>query len=298
MIPMLDFRTETFLTVCQTLNYTAAARQLHITQPAVSQHIHFLEKEYGVPLFLYKNKQLFLTDAGEILRKHLLTIQNDEKAVKEELRSVRAGIETLSIGVTMTIGEYAIVDRLSDYLHLHPEINLHLHYGNTSQLLQLLDQGQIRMAIVEGNYPKGNYAHQKYSTEDYIAVCAVSHHFIKSDPLHITDLTEERLLVREHGSGTRDILEQSLTTRGIHISDFRHYIEVENMHTIIGLLKRDCGISFLYRIAVEEELQKGTIREISLEDFRMQHDFDMIWEKGSIYTDKFLSISEAITKNK
>ncbi len=302
---MLDFRTETFLTVCQTMNYTAAARQLHITQPAVSQHIHFLEKEYGAPLFLYKNKQLFLTGAGEILRKHLLTIQNDEKAVKEELRSVSTGIETLSLGVTMTIGEYAIVDRLADYLQLHPQINLHLCYGNTSQLLQLLDQGQIRMAIVEGNYPKENYAHKKYSTEDYIAVCAASHHFAGSHsysqlqpiPSRIPALTDERLLVREQGSGTRDILEQSLAARGLHISDFRHYIEVENMHTIIGLLKRDCGISFLYRIAVEEELQKGILREIPLEDFKMQHDFDMIWEKGSIYTDKFLSIADSMTKS-
>ena len=289
---MLDFRTETFLTVCQTMNFTAAAKQLNITQPAVSQHIHFLEGQYHTSLFIYRNKQLFLTRSGEILRKHLLTMKNDEKAILEELKSNFTGIETLSIGVTMTIGEYAIVDKLANFLIHHPEINIHLHYDNTFQLLKLLDHGQISMAIVEGNYPKENYSHKKYSTEDYIAVCAASHHFFTDHPHTVNDLLYERLLVREKGSGTRNILEQNLIARGLHISDFIHYTQVENMHTIIDLLKKDCGISFLYKIAVENELQSGRLREISLDDFKMQHDFNIIWEKHSIYTNKYLSICE------
>lgn len=289
---MLDFRTETFLTVCQTMNFTAAARQLNITQPAVSQHIHFLEEQYHTSLFIYQNKQLFLTHSGEILRRHLLTMKNDEKAVMEELKNNITGIETLSIGVTMTIGEYAIVDKLAGFLIQHPEINIHLHYGNTLQLLKLLNSGQISMAIVEGNYPKEYYSHKKYSTEDYIAVCAASHHFMTDHPYTMNDLVHERLLVREEGSGTRNILEQSLMTHGLHISDFIHYIEIENMHTIIGLLKRDCGISFLYKIAVEKELHSGILKEIPLDDFKMQHDFDIIWEKHSVYSDKYLSICE------
>ena len=287
---MLDFRTETFLTVCQTMNFTAAAKLLNITQPAVSQHIHFLEEQYNTTLFIYKNKHLFLTRSGEILRKHLLTMKIDEMAVMEEIKSDSSGIESLSIGVTMTIGEYAITDKLANFLIQHPETNIHLHYGNTSRLLNLLDNGQISIAIVEGNYPRKDYSHKKYSTEDYIAVCAASHNFITDHPHTISDLVCERLLVRENGSGTRTILEQSLLARGLHISDFLHYTEVENMHTIIGLLKRDCGISFLYKIAVENELQSGILKEIPLDDFKIQHDFDVIWEKHSIYSDKYLSI--------
>ena len=61
---------------------------------------------------------------------------------------------------------------------------------------------------------------------------------------------------------------------------YTSYVEVENMHTIIGFLKKDCGISFMYKVAVEEELKKGILKEIQLSDFKMQHDFDFIWEKG------------------
>ena len=111
-------------------------------------------------------------------------------------------------------------------------------------------------------------------------------------PHTINDLVCERLLVREEGSGTRNILEQNLIAHGLRITDFIHYTKVENMHTIIGLLKRDCGISFLYKIAVESELKSGILKEIPLDDFKMQHDFDIIWEKHSIYTEKYLSICE------
>ena len=83
---MLDYRTETFLTVCKTLNFTAAAKQLNITQPAVSQHIHFLEKQYNTILFNYKNKELSLTSTGQILYKHLLTMKNNEQALMNEYK--------------------------------------------------------------------------------------------------------------------------------------------------------------------------------------------------------------------
>ena len=146
------------------------------------------------------------------------------------------------------------------------------------------------MALVEGNYPKENYEHRRYSTEDYIAVCATDHKFEAGIPDSMKELLHERLLVREAGSGTRNILEELLMARGMKIRDFKHYVEVENMHTIIGFLKKDCGISFMYKVAVEEELKKGILKEIQLSDFKMQHDFDFIWEKGSIYSGKYCEV--------
>ena len=291
---MLDFRTDTFLKVCETMNYTEAARMLHITQPTVSQHIRFLEKEYNTHLFAYHNKQLYLTPAGEILRKRLMTMKNDQLAIRNEIENDVEKREALSIGVTMTIGEYAIVDKIAEFLIRHPEMNLHIHYGNTMQLLELLDKGVINLALVEGNYPKEKYGHKNYSLEDYVAVCAADHTFETEHPDTLRNLVKERLLVREPGSGTRNILEELLLARGMEINDFKRYIEVENMHTIIGLLKRDCGISFMYKIAVADELKAGTLREIQLTDFKMQHDFDFIWEKGSIYTEKYLDICEEL----
>ena len=150
--------------------------------------------------------------------------------------------------------------------------------------------------IILKNDQIGNYEHKNYSTEEYIAVCARDHIFEVKSPETMQELVKERLLVREPGSGTRNILEELLCARGMKVQDFVRYTEVENMHTIIGLLKRDCGISFMYKIAVADELKNGTLKEIRLSDFKMQHDFDFIWEKGSIYTEKYIGICEELLK--
>lgn len=290
---MLDFRVATFLCVCQTMNFTRAAQLLNITQPAVSQHIHFLEEAYGMALFRYENKKLSLTAAGQILRKRFVAMKNDEQELLAELRSQVSGIEEISLGVTMTVGEYAIMDPLARMLRAHTERNVRLVFGNTQQLLQMLAAGSIQLALVEGYYPQEEYEHTRYSTEDYIGVCAAAHHFAMP-PHRFHNLLQERLLIREEGSGTRNILERNLALYGMKVSDFIHYTEVGNMHTIIGLLLRDAGISFLYRIAVEAELRAGTLREIPLTGFSMQHDFDFIWEKGSIYTDAYTSFCQEL----
>lgn len=291
---MLDFRVETFLCVCQTMNFTQAARLLNITQPAVSQHIHFLEDAYGITLFRYENKKLYLTPSGKILRKRFLAMKNDEAELAAELHSQIQGIEELSLGVTMTVGEYAVIEPLAKILKKHPELNIKLVFGNTQQLLQMLAEGRIQLALVEGYYPQEEYEHCHYSTEAYIGVCASEHIFAAGKPRYFHDLLQERLLIREPGSGTRNILERNLALYGMKVRDFIHFTEVGNMHTIIGLLERDAGISFLYKIAVTKELQQGILQEIPLADFSMKHDFDFIWEKGSIYTEKYAAFCQEL----
>ncbi len=83
---MLDFRMETFLTVCEYMNFTHAAEALGLTQPAVSQHVKHLEQEYDTPLFQRDKKKLHLTPAGEILRTALETMRNDENTLKKRLK--------------------------------------------------------------------------------------------------------------------------------------------------------------------------------------------------------------------
>lgn len=88
---MLDFRVETFLAVCRHMNFTKAARELNITQPAVSHHIHYLEQAYGTVLFQHNGKRLQLTEAGEILRRTLLTMKHDEQHLQKRMQQAASG---------------------------------------------------------------------------------------------------------------------------------------------------------------------------------------------------------------
>ena len=285
---MLDFRINTFLCVCRTMNFTHAAKELHITQPAVSQHIHYLEKEYDTKLFLQNGKKLELTKEGNILFRKMNQMKNDEELLRRQLSS-DASYKKISFGVTMTIGEYAISAPVSSFIKDHPDIDFVIHFGNTSELLRNLQDGIIDFALVEGYYPEEFYETILYKTEKFIPVCASGHVFCKK-PEQLSDLFPERLLVREPGSGTRNILERSLSLGNHGIDSFLHYIQVENMHTIIQFLCRDCGISFLYQAAVEEELHTGILQEIPLCDFAVTHAFTFLWPKGSVFSDEIRSI--------
>ena len=229
---MLDFRAETFLAVCKYMNFTHAADALNLTQPAVSQHIKYLENRYHAPLFLRENKKLTLTPAGEILRSALETMRNDETTIEERMKESLSAKKVLTFGVTMTIGEYAIVPALSKFVKLHPDTDFHIRYGNTQTLLSALHEGTIDFAIVEGYFQKEMYETRVYRTEEYIAVASGNHHFTKSVRT-LSDLTSERLLVREPGSGTRAVLAKTLALKNMSIRDFAHIIEVENIHTIV-----------------------------------------------------------------
>ena len=292
---MLDFRVATFLCVCQTMNFTRAAEALSLSQPAVTQHIHAMEAYYGVRLFHYEKRTLSLTREGELLRDRLSSMERDENRIREELRQGTAVHPLLSLGVTRTIGEYAALSPLLTYLRAHPDMNLHLHYGNTEELLSLLDAGTISLALIEGNVPKGKYGVKKYRTEDFCAVCSAAHTFAHGTPRQVRDLLSERLLLREPGSGTRSILEKSLSALGLAVSDFPSYLEVENMHILIRLLEQDMGISFLYRIAAREGLSSGVLREIPLSDFALQHDFSFVWDAGSIYAAREEALAGMLT---
>ena len=146
---MQDFRMETFLAVCKYMNFTKAANALNLTQPAVSQHIHYLENAYGVPLFEQSGKKIFLTEAGEILCRAALTMKHDEEHMKQRMLNTRIKTQNYSFGVTLTVAEFMLLDDLKSFILSHPDSRIRMQVENTRELLRRLDSSEIDFAIVE-----------------------------------------------------------------------------------------------------------------------------------------------------
>ena len=196
---MLDFRIETFLAVCQTMNFTRAAELLHITQPAVSQHIHALEAQYGVRLFVYQGKQLHLTESGRLLYQTAVTMRHDALRLRDALRQAD-GRRHLRFGATLTVGEYIMPGPLRRLLEQDPGLQLRMLTANTRDLLRLIDQGELDFAIVEGNFDRQLYEGLAYCTQRFLPVCAPGYPF--PHPVRtMEDLLDVHLLAREPGSG-------------------------------------------------------------------------------------------------
>lgn len=289
---MLDFRINTFLAVCQTMNYTEAAKMLHITQPAVSQHIHYLEQQYGSKFFQYEGKHLSLTESGQLFLQTATTIQHDIKHLQEQI-STLSTYQYLNFGATLTIGEYIMPESILHVLKHEPNIQIRMVVENTDELLKLLNQGKIDFAIIEGFFPRHAYESLTYKEERFLPVCACDYTFAKP-VFRLEDLLSEQLLVRENGSGTREALERSLMEHNMVIKDFNKLTELGNLNAIKSLVSAGAGISFFYESAVKEELKSGLLREIPLEDFYAKHDFTFLWQKGSVFSPYYRRVFELL----
>lgn len=279
---MLDFRIDTFLIVCKFMNFTRAAEALNITQPGVSQHIRHLEEQYGVKLFAYKGKKINLTEAGKTLLSAAITMKDDELHLKKIMNQHSGKGRELVFGATMTIGEYEMPRALMRYLHAYPEAKVKMVVADTKELLEKLDSGEIEFALVEGFFQKKEYDFQVYDSEPFAAVSGSNYVFQKQIQ-KIEDLLEERLFIRESGSGTRYVLERYLEGKNLLLQDFNHVIEINNIGVIKQMVENGKGITFLYETAVRQELRSGVLKKIKLGDFDLIHDFTFIWRKGSIY---------------
>lgn len=283
---MLDFRINTFLTVCKYMNFTRAAQELSITQPAVSQHIHYLEDVYKVKLFDYKNKKVILTEAGALLRDSATTMFHDQIHLEARLKELQGKKRTINLGVTLTIGEFVVLQPIADYLKEQPQVSIRMIVANTHELINKLNEGELDFALVEGFFAKNEYDSLVYSREEYIAVCGRD--YKPQNPLNrIEDTFGERLIVREAGSGTREIFEKYLESRNFQIDDYSDIAEISNITAIKFLVQQGCGITFLYEAAVKDELKQGTLKKIDLKDFKVDHDFTFIWRRNSVFADYY-----------
>ena len=283
---MLDFRVETFLMVCKYQNFTRAAEALHITQPAVSQHIRQLEEDCRVKLFDHRGKRLALTEEGELFLSAAATMQHDAACLQEKLRQMQHKRRRLIFGATLTIGEFVLPARVAAYMGAHPETSIKLVIANTHELLRRVNEGEIDFAVVEGYFEKGEYDSLPYRREPYLAVCSAQQP-LSPAPRTVEDLLNERLIVRESGSGTREILERTLEESNRHIRDFADVAEVGSIGAIKSLVAAGCGITFLYETAVQEELRNGSLRVIPLEGFPLFHQFTFLWRKGSVFAEDY-----------
>lgn len=283
---MLDHRVFTFMKVCETLNYTKASKALHITQPAVSSHIKYLEELLQTKLFQFRGKQCFLTKDGKAFLDFSHTVNNDFQHFQ---LSLKQEMSPYHFGTTLTIGEYFMPDILSKLLLRMPQLELKMLIDNTTNILNAIDQGKIDFGIIEGAFSRERYDFKIYHTEPFVAVSSPKLQLNKGT-ISYEDLLALPLIIRERGSGTRDVLEIALKQHHITLNDFNHIIEIGNLNTIKSLVKNNIGISFFYNSVVQEEIASKTLTLLPLSEKPIFHDFSFVWRKNSYFKQEYQEI--------
>ncbi len=292
---MLDFRHETFLTLCSCGSFTKAAELLHITQPAVSHHIKYLEEFYGCKLFDTTNRKIRLTHQGELLKEFAMTVSSDSKHFKENILSVQTETMEFSFGATLSIGEYVMPEILSRLLAKNPEMKIHMAVANTQALLERLNNGELDFIVVEGLIDKSQYDATLFSLEKFIPVCSPKSEFAQGE-VSFQDITRSRLILRERGSGTREIFENILQKNNYSLHSFEKVIEIGNMAAIKKLVSNGLGITFLFEVAGKREIKDGSLSVIRIPGYSEQREFNFILLKDSFFRKRYMIIYELLNQ--
>lgn len=289
---MLDIRHISFLKVYELKSFTKAAKDLFLTQPAVSQHIKYLEDLYKTKLFEYKNRNLKATTKGHLLYRYTKKIEADNLNI---LKIISQDIEyqEISFGATLSIGEFVMPQLINKILEKNKNIKINMYVENTEVLLNKLEEGKISFAFIEGFFDKSKYDFEFFSREKFIPISSgkTNVHTIKK----IEDLFDRELILREKGSGTRDILENHIHNKNYTIEAFSRISEIGSLNVIKELVMENKGISFIYNTCVKKELESGSLKEIALENFPIYHDFNFVFLKDSIHKNLYLEYLNLFT---
>jgi DNA-binding transcriptional LysR family regulator len=289
----MDFRLKVFYTVALRLNFTKAATELYITQPAVSKHIQELEETYKTKLFERNGSKIALTPAGKTLLKYTKSIFDIYREIDFEMSSFnkeRQGL--LRLGASTTISQYIISPILANFHQKQKDIKVNLLNGNTEQIENALINKEIEIGIVEGQSKNQSIKYIPFLKDELVLVCNSKNPLVKQNEISVNDLKSMKFITRERGSGTLEVIEFALKKAGLKFSDLQIEMQLGSTESIKSyLLNSDC-FAFMSIHAVNKELLNKELIVLDIEKLAIERFFYIITLVG-----KSDSLSELFIQN-
>lgn len=246
---------------------SAAARIMHIGQPAVTKRLRALEESYGMPLMQRISGRLRLTEAGKKVYNTAALILERHLALREELRSLTEGHEVLRLEVTSAIGEHLLPDLLLDFNEDHPNYRIESRLAYSRQIVKHLSANRVDMALLETAPEHPDILVQKWQDDKLWLVCGTKHPLVSVSQISTAELEQQKFVLREPRSSIRTALDKAL--REIGIDKLNIAFEVGSSEAIVDVLERGKHVSYMPRFAVEERVKEGSLHHIVVNEFRI-----------------------------
>ncbi|MCL1847500.1 MAG: LysR family transcriptional regulator [Coriobacteriia bacterium] len=286
----LECQLLVFKEVVETKNITLASKRLHISQPSVSIQIKGLEQEYGAKLFDRTNKGVTLTKAGEILYEYgcrAVAVMQEARELIDELafdqhRSVR-------LGATLTIGEY-ILPHIIGYLDsLFDSLDFHVKIANTEIIAQDVLENRLHIALVEGPIQQSQAISIETFCHDELAlVVPMSHPWARRESVTFGELTKERMITREKGSGTRKVMELALSRGGFDPARLNIIADLGSTEAIKHAVIEGLGVTIISILTVQQECRLGLLKTLQIEGCQLARPLNIITHNKGFKTEEEL----------
>lgn len=271
-----------FVTVADRQNFSRAAEELHMTQPAVSQYIQSLERTFGTKLLERNNKYVRLNKAGEIVYHHareILGLYTQMHNLVDDLMNTPSG--HLLIGASYTYGEYVLPHVIARLRELYPLITPTVTIHNSTVIAEQVANRQLDVGIVEGEYVGEKMSVEPIADDRMYLIASPGHRLAGREQVSIAELAEETWIVREEGSGTREAMEKMFRQLGIAPGKL---MEFGSTQVIKESVEAGLGISLLSYWAIRKERKLGTLCTLKVPGTPVTRDFSLVTKTNAFHT--------------
>jgi DNA-binding transcriptional LysR family regulator len=275
-----NFRIRVFRAVAHHLNFSRAAEELLLTQPAVTQQVKALEVELGVPLFDRSGGRITLTAGGKVLlplADQMKEISDQAFAAVAETSGEQAG--ELAVGASQTIAQYLLPNFIAGFIKAHPRIRVVARSGNTEAMLDALVAHQIHLALIEGPDRRKDLNIEPFFQDHMVLVVPTNHEWADQE-VDIEALKQQPLLMREFGSGSRRVVEKALVAAGLQKKDLRIQMELDSTEGLLSAVEAGLGVTFVSRWAVRNQLSLGTLKIARVRGLKLSRQFSIAYPAG------------------
>lgn len=258
-----------FTTVVRTGSFSRAADALHISQPAISKGVRDFELQVGCRLLDRTPKGVRPTREGQALARHAEVLFTAERAAEDELLSLRnLDSGSLRIGASTTIATYMISDFLGKFHRAYPGIDLNLVIANTRDIADLMLAQGVEIALVEGPVEDGELESRAWRTDAMSLIVGPEHPFAAAERgIDGAALSEEILILREVGSGTREVVTEALALQGI---EPKRTLEIGSTEAIKQTVAAGLGVAIVSNATVSDQVRLGRLKVVSMRDFSIE----------------------------
>jgi DNA-binding transcriptional LysR family regulator len=252
-----------FLTAAETENFSEAARQLHLTQPAVSMQIRALEKKLDVDLFHRSGRTLCLTEQGKALMPLARDVINRAIQIQEELESLKGEVVGhLRLGCSTATGKYILPHLVARFRCRHPKVQITIYNHNRNMVLHQLDDGSVQLAVVSAQPGGTEVTYRHFFTDHIVLIVPAGHTWARQEVIAPDDLLATPFIFRDPQSGTRQEVETALAERGISLNDLNVVMEIGNSEAISMAVEEGIGAAFVSRTVARRGIDLGKVREV------------------------------------
>ncbi|MBD3792626.1 MAG: LysR family transcriptional regulator [Campylobacterales bacterium] len=271
---------EIFLNVVREGHLTNVAKRMGLSQSAISMSIKELENILGSPLFDRINKKLILNEMGRSFEKEIAPIIKKLNDIEYEFKnSVNKGM--VRVGASTTIVDYLMPPIICSYMKNYPDVKVSLKEGNSQRIVELLKDGEIDVGYIEGVTNDPEIIKEIIGVDELVVVTTDTS---LDQPCTIDMLQDRKWVLREEGSGTRDVFLDYVKNKVNHINIF---LELGHTESIKSLLMNHQCLTCISKIAVEKEIQTQKLIHIPLKNFECKRDFLMIYHKDKYHSELF-----------